>query len=73
MQLYPLYLLVNHFLRSQSWLLLYLVSVRRDACNPRDPEVYDRDTEASLLHEWKEEAPQTTVNMNRNVVLQPKL
>lgn len=73
MQFYQLCLLVNNFLKSQSLLLLYLVSVRWDACNPRDPEVHDRDTEASLLHEWIQEAPQTTVNMDRNVVLQSKL
>lgn len=73
MQFYQLCLLVNNFLKSQSLLLLYLVSVRWDACNPRDPEVHNRDTEASLLHEWIQEAPQTTVNMDRNVVLQSKL
>ena len=51
----------------------YLVCVCGDAGHPWEPEVYNRDRESRLLHERIQETPQTTVHVDRNVVLLSKL
>ena len=48
---------------------MYLVSVATDASDPLDPEVERLNRKSSFLEEWHDEAAQTAVDVQADLVL----